>query len=273
MRIAFCFYKYFPFGGLQRDFLRIALACQARGHSIRVYTLEWRGDVPAGFEVVLVPVSALSNPRRYAKFSRWVGEDLAARPANRVVGFNKMPGLDVYFAADPCFEDKARTLRSALYRMSGRYRHFSAYERAVFGPEADTEILLISPLQKPLFQKYYATPDERFHLLPPGIARDRRAPENAPEIRAAFRHEFALAANDLLLLQLGSGFKTKGLDRSLKALRRCRQRSPVGVGCLPSATMRRNFFMRRRERSASLIGFASCADAATSRASCSAPTC
>lgn len=230
MQIAFCLYKYFPFGGLQRDFLRIALACQARGHSIRTYTLEWRGDVPAGFEVLRVPVRALTNQRRYAKFSRWVGQDLARRPVDRVVGFNKMPGLDVYFAADPCFEDKARTLRGALYRMSGRYRHFSTYERAVFGTQARTEVLLISPLQKPLFQKYYATPDERLHLLPPGIALDRRAPANAAEIRAAFRHEFALAADDLLLLQVGSGFKTKGLDRSLKALaalppalgRRCR---------------------------------------------------
>ena len=38
MQLAFCLYKFFPFGGLQRDFLRIALACQARGHAIRVYT-------------------------------------------------------------------------------------------------------------------------------------------------------------------------------------------------------------------------------------------
>jgi UDP-glucose:(heptosyl)LPS alpha-1,3-glucosyltransferase len=218
MQIAFCLYKYFPFGGLQRDFLRIALACQARGHAVRVYTLEWRGDVPAGFEVVLVPVKALTNQRRYAKFSGWLGDDLARRPADRVVGFNKMPGLDVYFAADPCFEDKARTLRGALYRMTGRYRHFAAYERAVFAPQACTEILLISPLQRPLFEKYYATPGERFHLLPPGIASDRRAPGNAAEIRAAFRREFALAEDDLLVLQIGSGFRTKGLDRSLKAL-------------------------------------------------------
>jgi UDP-glucose:(heptosyl)LPS alpha-1,3-glucosyltransferase len=105
-----------------------------------------------------------------------------------------MPGLDVYFAADPCYEDKARTLRSPLYRMSGRYRHFAAYERAVFGAHSRTEILMISPLQKPLFQKYYGHADERFHLLPPGIARDRRAPANAPEIRAAFRREFGLDA-------------------------------------------------------------------------------
>jgi len=218
MRVAFCLYKYFPFGGLQRDFLRIALACQARGHTIRVYALEWRGDVPAGFDVQLVPVRALTNQRRYARFSGWIRDDLARRPVDRVVGFNKMPELDVYFAADPCFEDKARTLRHPLYRLSGRYRHFAAYERAVFARDSGTEILMLSPLQKPLFQKYYGTPDERLHLLPPGIARDRRAPADAAEIRATFRSEFALTRDDLLLLQIGSGFKTKGLDRSLKAL-------------------------------------------------------
>lgn len=218
MQLAFCLYKYFPFGGLQRDFLRIALACQARGHAIRVYTLSWQGEVPAGLEVVTVPVRALTNARRYAKFTAWVARDLAQRPAERVVGFNKMPGLDVYFAADPCYEEKAQTLRNPLYRLSGRYRHFAAYERAVFAPESQTEILMISQVQQPFFEKHYATPKSRFHLLPPGIARDRRAPPDAPAIRAAFRAEFGLGDDDLLLLQIGSGFKTKGLDRSLQAL-------------------------------------------------------
>ncbi len=218
MQLAFCLYKYFPFGGLQRDFLRIALACQARGHAIRVYALEWSGEPVAGFEIVQVPARALTNTRRYAKFSDWVGEDLRLRPADRVIGFNKMPGLDVYFAADPCYEEKARTLRNPLYRLSARYRHFAAAERAVFAPDSRTEILMISPLQQPLFIRHYATPAERFHLLPPGISPDRRAPANAAELRAEFRREFKLADDDLLLLQVGSGFKTKGLDRSLKAL-------------------------------------------------------
>ena len=218
MQLAFCFYKYFPFGGLQRDFLRIAQACQARGHSIRVYVLEWSGEVPPGFEVVRVPVKALSNVRRYAKFSSWVAEDLRKRPVDRVVGFNKMPGLDVYFAADPCYEEKALSLRNRLYRLSGRYRHFSAYERAVFAADSQTEILMISSLQQPFFERHYGTPARRFHLLPPGISPDRRAPANATQIRDEFRREFAVGDDELILLQVGSGFKTKGLDRSLKAL-------------------------------------------------------
>ncbi len=218
MQLAFTLFKYFPFGGLQRDFLCIALACQARGHAIRVYTLSWEGDIPPGFEVVKVPVKALSNHRRYEKFADWVRKDLAARPADRLIGFNKMPGLDVYYCADPCYEDKARTLRGPMYRLSGRYRHFAAYERAVFATDSQTEILMISAVQQALYVKHYGTQPERLYLLPPGIAPDRRAPANATEIRADFRREFHLGDDDLLLVQIGSGFKTKGLDRSLRAL-------------------------------------------------------
>ena len=176
MQLAFCLYKYFPFGGMQRNFLRIALACQARGHDIRVYSLDWQGEVPEGFELVRVPVRAWANHRRYRKFTDWVQADLARRPVDRVVGFNKMPGLDVYYAGDPCFEQKARALRGRFYRFSPRYRHFSAYERAVFDPTVHTRILMMSPVQKPMFVEHYGTPEHRFHLLPPGIARDRRAP-------------------------------------------------------------------------------------------------
>jgi UDP-glucose:(heptosyl)LPS alpha-1,3-glucosyltransferase len=218
MQLAFILYKYFPYGGLQRDFMRIALECQQRGHAIRVYTPIWEGEVPAGFEVVVVPVKALFNHRRNEKLTAWIKLDLLKRPVDRVIGFNKMPGLDVYYAADGCFEDKAQTLRNSLYRKWGRYKHFADYERAVFAPESKTEILMISEVQQPLFVKHYATQPERFHLLPPGITQDRRAPANAGEIRAQFRREFNLADDDLLLVQIGSGFKTKGLDRSLKAL-------------------------------------------------------
>lgn len=218
LQLAFILYKYFPYGGLQRDFLRIALECQRRGHQIRVYTPIWEGAKPEGFEVVVVPVRSLFNHRRNEKLSAWIQADLQRRPVDRVIGFNKMPGLDLYYAADGCYEDKAQTLRNPLYRRWGRYRHFADYERAVFAPAAKTEILMISELQQELFIKHYGTPAERFHLLPPGIAADRRAPANAQEIRQAFRQEFALGSEDLLLVQIGSGFKTKGLDRSLKAL-------------------------------------------------------
>lgn len=222
MQLAFLLYKYFPFGGLQRDFVRIAQECQCRGHAIRVYALSWEGEVPEGFELVTVPVKSLLNHRRYAKFTRWVQADMRRRPVDRVVGFNKMPGLDFYYAADPCYEDKARHLRRRWYRYSPRYRHFSAYERAVFDRQRHTQLLMISATQQELFKHYYGTPAERFHLLPPGISPDRRAPANAAQLREAararFAEEFELPTDGLLLVQIGSDFYRKGLDRSIQAL-------------------------------------------------------
>ncbi len=216
--LGFAMYKYFPFGGLQRDFMRIALECQRRGFRIRVYVLGWEGEIPIGFDVVIVPVNAITNHTRYQLFYDWVAEHLRRCPVARVVGFNKMPGLDIYYAADTCYEEKARTQRIKLYRKLPRYRHFAKFEKAVFDQDADTDILLISEVQKPLFRRYYGTGESRFHLLPPGISRDRRAPDNAPTIRAGLRAEFAIANDENLLLMVGSGFRTKGLDRILNAL-------------------------------------------------------
>ncbi|MEH6544050.1 MAG: glycosyltransferase family 4 protein [Porticoccaceae bacterium] len=221
MKIAFCLYKYFPYGGLQRDFLRIATECQARGHSIQVFVLSWQGEKPEGFDIRLIATKGFSSPARYRHFYREVSAELVNNPADVVVGFNKMPGLDIYYAADPCYAYKARHLRSKAYRLTSRYRHFSSYEAAVFGARADenaTEILMISEQQQPLFQQYYGTPEQRFHLLPPGIDKSRCAPLNRESVRREFRQEFALHENQQLLLLIGSGFKTKGLDRILLAM-------------------------------------------------------
>jgi UDP-glucose:(heptosyl)LPS alpha-1,3-glucosyltransferase len=113
--------------------------------------------------------------------------------------------------------EKLLAERSWLSRLAPRYRHFLQYEEAVFSPQADTRILMISPRQKAIFQRLYGTPETRIQLLPPGIARDRMAGDDAAGLRASLRHEFALDEEDRLILCIGSGFKTKGLDRSLQA--------------------------------------------------------
>ena len=216
--IAFALFKFFPYGGLQRDFLRIATACLEHGYRVRVYTLSWEGPRPEGFDIIEVPVDAVTNPVRYQRFADWVRQDLAWRPASGLVGFNKMPGLDIYFAADSCYEEKAQMQRAPLYRQTRRYRLFSRFERSVFGAGADTDVLLITDQQRAQFQKYYATPDERLHLLPPGISRDRCRGPDWQTVRRDFRQDFDIADDELVLLLIGSGFITKGLDRALRAI-------------------------------------------------------
>lgn len=219
MKFSFCLYKYFPFGGLQRDFLRIALECQKKRHSIRVYCLSWVGEIPPGFDVIIVPVVALTNHTRYKRYSTWVNASLAENPVDCNIGINKMPNLDVYFAADSCYEEKAHSQRSWIYRQIPRYKHFAEFEATVFGKHGDTEILMISGVQKPFFEKYYQTPEQRMHFLPPGISRERIAPENALALRQKKRAELGIPKDDFVILMIGSGFIKKGLSRSLHAIK------------------------------------------------------
>lgn len=226
LSLSFVLYAYFPYGGLQRDFMRLLNECLARGHRVEVYTLRWEGEAPAGVTIHLAPVKALTRPRLYRKFSRWLDQQLAVKKNHTVVGFNKMPGLDVYYAADPCFAEIAEEQRGGYYRHTGRYRHFSDYENAVFGRDSGTEVLYLSPAQRHAFTQYYEGCENRLHALPAGLAEDRRLAERSlegraarkAEARAALATELGIAEEATLLLQVGSGFKIKGVDRALVAI-------------------------------------------------------
>jgi UDP-glucose:(heptosyl)LPS alpha-1,3-glucosyltransferase len=227
VRLAFLLYKYFPYGGMQRDFRRFVEECQKRGHQCRVYYISWQGDVLPETELRRVPVSALSNHRRNTRYYQWVQEDLARDPVEGVIGFNKMPGLDVYYAADSCYLDKALNERGWLYKRGARYRHFADYERAVFTPDSQTEILLISDTERLKFERHYATPASRLHMLPPGISPDRREPADAPERRKAIRRELGITSGDHVMLFVGSGFIKKGLDRAIAAVANITEYQPA----------------------------------------------
>ena len=218
MKFGFLIYSYFPYGGQQRDFYRIMKECVSRGHQVIVYTLKWQGETPSDVDLRYVEVASRSRLKLYRRFTDRVLEDLQKDPCDLVVGFNKMPGLDVYFAADPCFAEKAENQRGAYYRYTPRFRHFMGYEQSVFGEQSKTHVLLLSRLQQQGFEEYYPDCGPRLHLMPPGIDPDRKLTDASSLIRRQFRSEFQLSNDDMLVIQIGSGFKVKGVDRSLRAI-------------------------------------------------------
>ena len=218
MQMAFCLFKYFPYGGLQRDFLMFYREAIARGHQVRVYCISWQGETPSGLDLNIVPARGITNPARNQKYSEYVIKHLQENPVDLIAGFNKMPGLDVYYAADSCYEYKAREQRGWLYRQMPRYKRYSQAEAEIFSCGKQPHVLLISETEKEKFVRCYNTEAHRISMLPPGIAKKHRPPANAELIRQKFREEFNLADDQLLLLFVGSGFIVKGLDRAINAI-------------------------------------------------------
>ncbi|NWF98885.1 MAG: glycosyltransferase family 4 protein [Nitrospirae bacterium] len=181
-------------------------------------TMLWKGDIPAGFNITVFKPKGMTNHQRCWNFSEIVNKHLSKTNFDLIIGFNKMHGLDIYYAADPCFKARVYESGSKIKKLLPRYRTYIALEKEVFDKKSNTKIMLISEIEKPKYIRYYGTQSSRFHILPPYISKDRIIRDENHNIRKKICNKLEIDFNHFLLLTVGSSFKTKGLDRSLRAI-------------------------------------------------------
>lgn len=223
MKFAFCLFKYYPFGGLERNFLRILKEILSRGNSITIFTMEWEGEIPLFIKendcnIVNIQSSGLSNHSKCASYVSNLQQHLKTEQFDLVVGFNRMPGLDLYYCADVCFIADVRRRRSPLYKLTPRYKLFSKFEKSVFSKESKTEILILSHIQKEIYQSEYHTAESRFHPVPAGIEKNNIRDLVTKNQREQFREKFNVKPDEKMLLMIGSDFVRKGVKRSLTSV-------------------------------------------------------
>ena len=216
-RVAFSVFKYFPYGGLQLDLMRMAREFVSRGIRVVIYCMSFDTDrIPEGMEFRKLAVKGLSNHRRARNFEKVLKEELAKEDFLAHVAFNRLVPADWYFAADVPFVESAK--RSFFQKLLPRYRTFAAMEKELFSPENDTKIFCITQAQQRDFQRIYDTPAERIYQLPPGIDEKFASALQLREKRNDLRHELGISSDEILLIQVSSAFRTKGVDRSIAAL-------------------------------------------------------
>jgi UDP-glucose:(heptosyl)LPS alpha-1,3-glucosyltransferase len=215
MRLAFAIVSLFPWGGLQRDCLRLARAAKEAGHEVTILAARTDGELPRDLDVKVLPVRSLTNHGRNRRFGKAFRGAVAGR-FDRVVGFDKMPGLDVLYCGDVCFADRKRGFWSAL---NPRVRGMLALEAACFAPHSRTRVLALTEAQMTAYRRAWGTPAERISVLPPPIDADRRHPEFRNDgTRERVRAEIGLPGAAAALLSIGTSPRTKGFDRTVAAL-------------------------------------------------------
>jgi UDP-glucose:(heptosyl)LPS alpha-1,3-glucosyltransferase len=230
MRIAVGIVSLSDRGGLQRDCLALVEALRARGHDVEIFAA--RGAAPRTFssKVHILPTRSLTNHGRDRAFARALQR--AVRSGfDIVVGFNKLPGLDVYYCADPSVRAKPTPL---WRRLSPRHRARLALERACFDPSSATSALMLSPDALASYRETWRTPEARMFVLPPRIGRDRvrSRPMDRGERREG-RSELGYDEGDFVWLWAAAQPGTKGLDRALEALARRPPARLLVVGLSP----------------------------------------
>jgi UDP-glucose:(heptosyl)LPS alpha-1,3-glucosyltransferase len=225
MKIGFVLYDYFPFGGLQEDCLATALATHARGHEVHIFARTWKGDQPETIHAHMLEKVGWSNISRNDHFFKALKRELPKHKLDGIVAFSRIPNADIYFAADPCYVERVKS-KSALFKWSPRHRYYKALEQTVFGSANSPETLVLTDREIDAFHQHYGSSREQFHLLPPGVDRNHNSEAEAANNRQELRTELGTAQDATVALFVGSGFRIKGLDRALRAIRANQSTAP-----------------------------------------------
>jgi UDP-glucose:(heptosyl)LPS alpha-1,3-glucosyltransferase len=234
MKLAFAIVNLFAGGGLQRDCIALARMAGERGHSITVFTARAPADIAPDLTVERLPVVAWTNHSLAWRFA-----DALARCCNgrfdRVIGFNKIGGLDVLYCAD----QPVAAIHDRIWRCLPRGRAFTALEGRCFAPGSHTRLLMLSARQIEGYRRAWGTEPERMILLPPNLGASRRQPQYRIDgTRQLVRASLDIEPDRWVWLAIGVAPRTKGMDRVLKALAMCPDALLVIAGVGPGGSSR-----------------------------------
>ena len=203
-------YHFKKIGGKERDC--IALVEHLAKHRWQVTVATARPDFFLSYvRVVEIPVRGVTNCQKMQSFSMGVGELKQQYPGVPFLGFNKVGGLDFYFAADVCWLHR---WKDSLKRFLPRYHAYLQLEGRLFSPDSQVQVAYLTDLQRCEYEKYYGSTKKGI-VLPPAI------PELKLDRDASRRHLIKnnpLFADSCLLLFVAAAPETKGIDRVIMAL-------------------------------------------------------
>lgn len=216
MRIALAIVSYFAGGGLQRDCVQVARRLIAKGNEVTIFTSRSDGTHPMDIKMELLPNRALTNHGRNVQFGRDFRRNAKGR-FHRIVGFDKLPGLDVLYCADHC---QASPAAGALARLLPRKRALLRLEELCFGRDRSTRIILLSENQLHSYLEAWNTPRSRISLISATLDKQRCKPNlRFDGTRERLRSELGIAPDNWLWLSIASYPYTKGIDRTMRALK------------------------------------------------------
>lgn len=159
--LCFVIFRYISTDPLHRGFLTAVTRCQKSGHHVDVYTLEWRGDKPDGVNIHIVKKPNTPLFRQYAHLARCVHEARLEKNYDCVIGFNAIPGLDIYYAKEPCVAE----LVPGLSRYVPRHYQRIQFEKAIFSATSHCQVVSFSLTILRAIKMHYKTPACRLHWL------------------------------------------------------------------------------------------------------------
>jgi len=218
MKLAIFLQHYFPYGGLQRDAVRLTEAATEAGHDATLIVSTWEGTKPDGIAITEIKSGGSSNHSKASRFADACLTIIRSSQYDTSIGFSRVPGAPFYFCGDTCFLEKFQSSKPKISRILPRYQHFLSNEKRIFEKSANTHIFFLATPDIASYQKHYQLKDSRITVLPPWLRPAEKMTQSREMIRQQIFNELAIKNTDKLLLFVGSDYKRKGADKIIEAL-------------------------------------------------------
>jgi UDP-glucose:(heptosyl)LPS alpha-1,3-glucosyltransferase len=205
MKILFIIARYFPYSGLQTDFLRAAEAAADRGHDVTCLVGSWEGERPVKLRILTTELPGTSEADDLDALETAFHELTERETFDRTAAFELIPGVDFYFAGFDCLGNNPENADPRLLER----------EKAVFSPESSTYIFYLVTPQINAFFRVYGTQPKRFLRLPPGMNPACGRVPDPDAVRIKKRAELGLRDGERLAITAAHDMLLKGVDRIL----------------------------------------------------------
>ena len=234
MNIAFCYDSVLPSrGGCETYIASLARRLAVDGHEIHVYARRWDASaLPAGTHyhpIVLPSCPRFLRPWFFAAACR---RELAAGGRQVTVGFDKLPGLDVFYPQGglgaATADHNLLKYRSPLLRRVLRvckvfdpaHLSFLALERRQYLGRPRPLIVAISEMVRGHFHRYLGLDAGDLRLVRLATDPERFEARDRPRRRVEWRDKWGATPNDVVALFAGMNYRLKGLEPLLHAVGR-----------------------------------------------------
>ena len=181
----------------------------SKNYPVEILTMDWQGPKPSNIKIHLFKSNSFFNYIKYLKFKNEILNFLADQTNFYSVTFSKISGFDYYYAADSCL---IKRIKFNFQKFLPRYKSFLNEESHIFSKNSKTKILYISESEKKIYENFYGR-NNRYLFIPPFIRKNffslRKGKNNIKTLLPNPNKKF--------IVFIGSGFKTKGLDRAILA--------------------------------------------------------
>ncbi len=218
MKLALIRRQFSVTGGAELYVQRLLGALTAAGHETHLFAEKWQG-LAAGVQFHTINVEG-SRAERPLRFAETVNAALMHEKFDCVFSLERTLKQDVYRAGDGLHRvwlERRRQFapwwKRPLIGLGAFHRNMMALEARTFDPANTRHVIVNSDMVRDeIAQHFPAFPQDRIHLVRNGV--DVKRFQSAD--RSAARARFGLAADDFVLVFVGSGWERKGLPWLLK---------------------------------------------------------